>query len=364
MADDRRRAEVEDLVHRGLQLVVGHLLGAEGLDEQTHRGRLADGVGDLDLGTVGQAGRDDVLRDPAGGVGRGAVHLRRVLAGEGAATVPGHAAVGVDDDLPAGQARVTHRPADHEAAGRVDQDAGVLGLEAERLDLRRDDVLAQVDGEFLVQVHALGVLAGDHDGVQADRLVAVVLDGHLGLAVGTQVRNRAVLADLGQPAGQAVRQGDRQRHQLGRVRAGVAEHQALVTGALLVELVEGVLQPRLVGGVDTLRDVRGLRVDRHVDPAGVAVEALAGLVVPDLLHAVTDDLRDVDLGLGGHLAGHVDLTSGDHGLDRDTAARVHAQHRVQDAVADRVGHLVGVAFGHGLTGEQPTVSSHSYPRLS
>ena len=72
--------------------------------------------------------------------------------------------------------------------------------------------------------------------------VAVVLDGDLGLAVGAQVGHVAVLADLGQPLGEPVRERDRQRHQLGGVVAGVAEHQALVAGALPVERV--VVGPR------------------------------------------------------------------------------------------------------------------------
>ena len=76
---------------------------------------LADRVGDLRLAAAGQARGDDVLGDPAHGVGRRAVDLRGVLAGEGAATVAGHAAVGVDDDLAAGQAGVAHRAADDEA---------------------------------------------------------------------------------------------------------------------------------------------------------------------------------------------------------------------------------------------------------
>ena len=42
------------------------------------------------------------------------------------------------------------------------------------------------------------------------------------------------LRTAGQAAGQPVRQRDRQRHQLRGVGAGVAEHQALVAGALLV----------------------------------------------------------------------------------------------------------------------------------
>ena len=87
---------------------------------------------------------------------------------------------------------------------------------------------------------SLGVLAGDDDGVEADRAVAVVLDGDLGLAVGAQVGHGAVLAHRGELLGEPVRQPDRQRHQLGGVVAGVAEHQALVAGALAVQRVLGV----------------------------------------------------------------------------------------------------------------------------
>src|SRR5699024_3461473 len=131
-------------------------------------------------------GRDGVLGDPARGVGGRAVHLRRVLAGEGAATVAGHAAVGVDDDLAPGETAVTHRTADDEPAGRVDQHAGVVALDPDAVDLRLDDLRLDVLVQR-VEVDVLGVLGGQHRGVQTHRLVAGVLDGHLGLAVGAQV---------------------------------------------------------------------------------------------------------------------------------------------------------------------------------
>ena len=95
---------------------VGELARAEGVDVDAHRLGDADGVGELDLAALGQAGGDDVLGDVAGHVGGGAVDLRRILAAEGAAAVPAHAAVGVDDDLAAGQAGVAVRAADDELA--------------------------------------------------------------------------------------------------------------------------------------------------------------------------------------------------------------------------------------------------------
>ena len=115
-----------------------------------------------------------------------------------------------------------------------------------------------------------------------DRAVVLVVgDGDLGLAVGAQVRDGAVLAHLGQALGEPVRDVDRQRHELGGVVAGVAEHQALVAGALAVERVVAALGALLDGVVDALGDVRGLLADRHGDAARLAVEALGRRVVAD-----------------------------------------------------------------------------------
>ena len=75
---------------------------------------------------LGETGRDDVLGDVARHVAGGAVDLRGILAGERAAAVRRGAAVGVDDDLAAGDAGVAVRAADHEAAGRIDVDLRVL----------------------------------------------------------------------------------------------------------------------------------------------------------------------------------------------------------------------------------------------
>ena len=98
-------------------------LGAERLDQERHGLGDADGVGHLDLAAGGGAGGDDVLGHPAGGVGGRAVDLGRVLAGEGAAAVAGGAAVGVDDDLAAGEAAVGVGAAEHERAGGVHEHA-------------------------------------------------------------------------------------------------------------------------------------------------------------------------------------------------------------------------------------------------
>ena len=118
--DDPRGGQREVPADQLGDLVVGDLAGALGVDVDAHGLGDADGVGELHLAAVGQAGGDDVLGDVAGHVGGRAVDLRGVLAAEGAAAVAAAAAVGVDDDLPPGQARVAVRAADDELAGRVD----------------------------------------------------------------------------------------------------------------------------------------------------------------------------------------------------------------------------------------------------
>ena len=90
------------------------------VDIDRQRLRHADRVGELDGAAVGEPGRDHVLGEIARRIGGRAVDLGRVLAGECAAAMGGRTAVGVDDDLAAGQAGVAVRTADDELAGRID----------------------------------------------------------------------------------------------------------------------------------------------------------------------------------------------------------------------------------------------------
>ena len=150
-----------------------------------------------------------------------------------------------------------------------------------------------------------------------------------------------------------MRQVDRQRHQLGRVVAGVAEHQALVAGALLVEQVADLAGAVLVRGVDALGDVGRLRADGDRDTAGAAVEALLRPVVADLEDGLAHDPRDLDVGRRRHLAGDVHEPGRDHRLDGDARLRVVGEEGVEDRVADLVADLVRVSLGDGLGREQP-----------
>src|SRR6185436_4503905 len=122
--------------------------------------------------------------------------------------------------------------------------------------------------------------------------------------------------------------------------------------ALAVERVGGTLGTLLERGVDALRDVRRLRADRYVDAARGAVEALLGRVVADAQDGFPDDRGYVGVRTGGDLAGDVHLAGGDQRLDSDATARIGADQRVKNSVADLVSDLVRVALGDRLGGEK------------
>ena len=122
-----RGRQVHQLLQHLAQPLRVDLAGAVGVDVDRQRLGDADGVGELDGAALGEAGGDDVLGQIARGVGGRAVDLGRVLAREGAAAMGGGPAIGVDDDLAAGQAGVAIGPADDELAGRVDVELVLAG---------------------------------------------------------------------------------------------------------------------------------------------------------------------------------------------------------------------------------------------
>ncbi len=319
------------------QLFLGQAARSEGVDQHAGGLRHADGVGNLHLALVGQAGRHQVLGHVAGRVGGGPVDLRGVLPGERAAAVAAVTPVGVHDDLAAGQTGIAQGPADLEVAGRVDEDLG-LAVDQVGRDHLADHVLGDV-GHDLRVLHGR-VLGRNHHGVHAGGLAADVLHADLALAVGAQVLDDPLLADAGQFLHQAVGQHDGQGHQLGGLAAGEPEHHSLVPGAARVH---------------THGDVGGLAVDGHGHPAGIGVQPGLGVQVADLTDGLAGHLAPVHLGLGGDLTGDHHEVAGQKGLAGDPGKRVLLQAGVQDGVRNLVGDLVRVSFGHGFGSEEETL---------
>jgi hypothetical protein len=172
--------------------------GAMGIGIDRQRLGHADRVAQLDGAALGQAGGHDVLGQVARGIGRRTVHLGRVLAGKRAAAMGGRAAIGVDDDLAPGQARIAIGATDDELAGRVDVPLRLLGdpaLGQHLADIGLHHGAHIVGGHVLVQM-----LRRQHDRSHLDRLAAFVAHGQLAFGVRAQRRLLARFAHLGQAA--------------------------------------------------------------------------------------------------------------------------------------------------------------------
>ena len=89
------------------------------------------------------------------------------------------------------------------------------------------------------------MLGREHHRLEAHRLVVFVAQRHLALRVGPQPGQLAALAHLRLALHQTMGERDRRRHQHVGLVGRIAEHQALIPGALLA----------LVLAIDALRDV-------------------------------------------------------------------------------------------------------------
>ncbi len=157
----------------------------------------------------------------------------------------------------------------------------------------------------------LGVLAGDHHRVDADRLVVlVVFHCDLGFAVGPEVRKGAVLADFGQLLTELVRQENGSRHQVLIFVGRIAEHHALVAGAT---------------GVNAHGDVAGLLVDAGDHGAGIGVETVESVVIADGGDDAAHQRLEINVSLGGDFAGDDDQAGCGQGFAGYTAVGIFFQ---------------------------------------
>ncbi len=139
---------------------------------------------------------------------------------------------------------------------------------------------------------------------------------------------------------------DRRRHQLRRLAAGVAEHDALVACPLVL----------VASGIDALRDIGRLGVEKDFDLAVLPVEAV--LLVADVADGAAGEILDlVDDGVrSAHLTGNHHAIGRRQRFAGNPRFRHGRQIGIDDGVGDTIADLVGMAFRNGFAGEKVMVA--------
>ncbi|DAZ98358.1 TPA: hypothetical protein N0F65_000677 [Lagenidium giganteum] len=298
----------------------------------------------LHEGTRSEALGNDRLSDPTRGVSGRTVHLGGVLAREGTTTVGAPATIGVDDDLTASEAGITVWATNDEAARWVQVVHGLV-VEVLLWDNGLNDVLHEVSSDLLV-ADFIVVLGRDDDSVHAlwhhAAIFFLVLDGDLGLAIRADPVESAVLAHFSQTRAQLGGEDVRERHELLGLVGGIAEHDALVTGADILFSLR----------VNRLGDIWRLLLNGNNDVDGLVVEALGWVIVADVLDGVADDLFVVDDGLGGDFTENHDHAGLGARLAGNARVWILGNAGIEHGIRDLIAELVWMALVHGLGREQ------------
>ena len=246
----------------------------------------------------------------------------------------GRTAIGIHDDLAAGEAAIALRAADHKTTGRIHEEVDVA-LEELLWDDRFDDVLNHrlAEGRFADIGRMLG---RHHHGMDGVRTPVDVANGDLTLGVGAQPSQLAVVTKTRLTFYETMGEINRHRHQGRRFIAGITEHQALITSSLAKIIVKGL--------VDALGNIRRLLVVGHQNGAALVVDAVFGVGIADLLQYISRHLDVINACVGGDLPSQHDETGITEGLSRDSGVLILSEEGIQNGIGDLIGNLIGMAF--------------------
>src|SRR5436190_5484431 len=135
-------------------------------------------------------------------------------------------------------------------------------------------------------------------------------------------------------------------HQLGGFARGVAEHEALVAGALL-----GGFFAFGFASVHTLGDVGALGGDGVHDEDLVGMEHVVIIGVANFSDGFAGDGGEVQLGASGNFAAHNNEVAFGVGFASDAAGGILGEAGVEDGIGDGIADFVGMAFTDGFGGE-------------
>src|SRR5450631_2210388 len=177
----------------------------------------------------------------------------------------------------------------------------------------------------------------------ADRFAMHIFDRHLAFGVRPELTRiaRTSLSFKGKILEYFVGVVDRRRHEFWCLAARVAEHNSLIARAFIL----------VAGGIDALRDVGGLGVQKHLDLRGLPVKSI--LLITDILNraARRGFYRVLAYRGAAHFAGDDDTVGCRQGLAGDprligidTSLRAFTKKKIHDFIGNPVAYLIRMAF--------------------
>ena len=180
------------------------------------------------------------------------------------------------------------------------------------------------------------MLSGDNHSVDALGGEAVILDGHLRLAVRPEIRQNIALSGGRELHSQLVRKSDGKGHKLICLITGKAEHKALIART---------------AGVNTHSDIGGLFVDGGHHAAGLIIEAVFSTGVAYFFYCFTNYVGNIYVGFGGNFPCDNSHSGGDHCFAGNPAHRVVFEHCIKNRIGYLIGNLIRMPLSDGFRGK-------------
>ena len=196
------------------------------------------------------------------------------------------------------------------------------------------------------------MLGRKHHRIYGHRVaIIIVAEGNLAFGIGAEEVQLAGLSNFRLFFHQPVRVDNRRRHKHIGFIGSIAEHHALVTGALL--LVLAFIHSRF--------NVLRLLADGIQNRAGCTVEPHLRTVVTNVQNDAAAQLLQVNPGGGGDFTGDNDHSGLHQSFAGDPCVLVFGDDRIEDGIGYLVCHLVRVSCADGLGGKSAVYGHESLP---
>lgn len=138
-------------------------------------------------------------------------------------------AVGIHDDFSTGQTCVRGGTALNKSAGGIYEDFRIF-IKRKILKHGPQDIGDDLTSES-IEIFILGMLNGNHDGLNTHGFSILILNGHLRLAVGVDALDSSVRANFVEPFANLMSKFQRQRNKAFCLVGGISVNRTLVSGA-------------------------------------------------------------------------------------------------------------------------------------